>query len=884
MPPLRQRPSGIRSVGDLPGGTHFCVLYSSPRELLDAVVPFVAAGLESGALCSWEVRAPLTAEEATAALAAVVPDLAEHVARGRLELFAPGEGTPRADGELERTLDRAILAGFDGLRVVRHAPAEEEGRAIAAAVEDLGRLDVLAAVLVPRDLGVVGLMDRVQEHRFALVCDAGRWEVLKGSAARVASAALRRSEARLQTLFGQMSEGFAYCRIVLDAQGKPCDFIYLEVSPSFERLTGLAAREVLGKRATQVSPGIARAPFDWIGSYGRVALTGEPIRFESRSPRTDGWFAVSAFSPRPGYFAITFSDVTDRRRAEAERLAAEDQLRVTLRGVTASEQALRASEARLKLLSDSASLLLSTDDPQGVVSRLCRGVMEHLDCQVFFNYLSDPATGTLRLNAWAGIPDEEARRIGRLAYGVAVCGCVARDGQRMVAEDLRHNPDPRADLVRSYGVLAYCCHPLVAGGTILGTLSFGTRTRPHFSGEEVALMKTVADQVAVAMERIRSQRALHEANARLQEADRRKDEFIAVLSHELRNPLAPIQNSLHILDRAPPGGDQARRSMEVIRRQATHLARLVEDLLDVTRIANGKILLQRQRVDFCEVALKTVEDHLGSFSLAGVRLEKSLPGGALWVHADPTRLAQIVGNLLGNALKFTPRGGAVRLTLAVEQGSARLGVRDDGVGIAPEVLDRLFRPFSQADQTLDRSRGGLGLGLALVKGLAELHGGSASAASGGLGRGAEFTVTLPLEAAPPAAERAPSPRPARGHRVLVIDDNVESADTLRELLTLSGHEVRSAYDGAVGIAAAREFRPEVVLCDIGLPGISGYAVAQALRADPSLGGTYLVALSGYAHPDDVARAHEAGFDRHVAKPPALETLEEVFAAREAAAS
>jgi PAS domain S-box-containing protein len=839
----------------------------------------VRAGLEGNELCSWKVSEPLTVAEVTAALAAAVPDFAGHVAQGRVELAASSGGAAPARGELERELDRATLAGFDGIRLVRHAGTVEEARAVAAAVEEMGRLNVVAAILQPRaGLGVVGLLERVQDHRFALVCNGGRWELLAGSEARAGVAALRRSEEKLQTLFGQMSEGFAHCRIVLDARGRPCDFVYLEVNPSFERLTGFSAEEVLGRRVTQVVPGIERDPFDWIGKYGRVALTGEPIRFESRSTRQDRWYAVSAFGSQRGYFAITFTDITDRRRAEEERRVAEDQLRVTLRGVTESERALRASEARLKLLSDSASLLLSAEEPQGVVSRLCEGVMHHLDCQVFFNYLADPAAGSLRLNAWAGIPEAEARRIETLDYGVAVCGCVARDGRRIVAEEIQHSSDERTDLVRSYGVLAYCCHPLVAGGRTLGTLSFGTKTRPRFLDDEVALMKTVADQVAVAMERIEAQRALREANERLREADRRKDEFIAVLSHELRNPLAPIQNGLYILDRTPAGGDRARRALDVIRRQTLHLSRLVEDLLDVTRIARGKIRLQRERLDLGEAVRRTVDDHRASFTDAGIRLEARL-AGPCWVDADATRLAQIVGNLLGNALKFTPRGGQVALTLTAGEGSATLSVRDDGAGIAPEVLARLFRPFSQADQTLDRSRGGLGLGLALVRGLAELHGGTATASSEGLGHGAEFRVELPLAAEVRAAPSEPAPHPVRPRRVLVIDDNAESADTLRELLELCGHEVRAAYDGAAGVALARDYRPEVVLCDIGLPGMNGYSVARALRAEPTLDGTYLVALSGYALSDDVHRALEAGFHQHVAKPPDFAVLERLLETR-----
>jgi len=298
----------------------------------------------------------------------------------------------------------------------------------------------------------------------------------------------------------------------------------------------------------------------------------------------------------------------------------------------------------------------------------------------------------------------------------------------------------------------------------------------------------------------------------------------------------------------------------------------------VTRIARGKILLQRQRVDFVDVVGRTVEDYRESFSASGVHLDARLPEGSLWADADSTRLAQVVGNLLGNALKFTPPHGEVELELREEQGSAILRVRDSGVGIAPEVVERLFQPFSQAEQTLDRSRGGLGLGLALVRGLAELHGGSAAAASDGLGRGSEFTVRLPLEPAPQLAAPAPRVRPVLRYRVLVIEDNLDAADSLKELLELWGHEVKVAYDGPAGIALAREFRPELVLCDIGLPGMSGNAVARAFRADAALETAYLVALSGYALPDDIQRATESGFRRHLAKPPSIQALEELFAA------
>ena len=833
------------------------------------LVPFVRAGLEAHEACSWEVHRPLTVDDLTAALTRGVPRFAEYVARGQVELVSTTEEPARRPplGEaLERRLDRAILAGFDGLRIVCHAADRAEEGALRATLDASRGLNIIAALPFERaQLGVVELMERLQEHPFALVCNSGRWEVLRGSGARTARDGLERSEETLQSLFGNMTEGFAYHRIVLDDQGRPCDYVFLEVNPAFERLTGLLAEDIVGKRVTQVLPGIETDPTDWMGKYGRVALTGEPLQFESHAAALDRWYAVSAFSSRRGYFAVAFSDITARKRMDLERAA--------------SERALRASEARFKLLSDSASLLLSTDDPRRVVSTLCREVMEHLGCQVFFNYLADPGARQLHLNAYAGISEAEASRIQRLEYGAAVCGRVADDRQRVVAEDVLRSSDPRLELARSCGLQAYCCHPLVAEGRLLGTLSFGTRLRPRFVEEDVALMKTVADQVAVAMDRIQSQHALHEANRRLQETDRRKDEFLAVLSHELRNPLAPIQNSLHILERAAPGGDQARRSLEIIRRQATHLSRLVDDLLDVTRIARGKIELRRARVDAREVVRRAAEDFRGVLADRGLVFRTVLPEGEVWIDADATRIAQIVGNLLHNAAKFTRPGDEVMLSLRVHEAQAEIRLRDTGAGIEPALLPKVFGAFVQGKRTLARTEGGLGLGLSLVRGIAELHGGTARAESAGKGRGAELVVTLPL--ADSSAAQEPARPPARtwrskpGRRVLVVDDNVDAADSLAQIVEMLGHSVEVAYDGPTAIERARASAPDVVLCDIGLPGMSGYEVAQALRAagNPA----QIFALSGYAQPEDVKSSAAAGFDGHVAKPLAIEDLDRLLA-------
>jgi two-component system CheB/CheR fusion protein len=404
--------------------------------------------------------------------------------------------------------------------------------------------------------------------------------------------------------------------------------------------------------------------------------------------------------------------------------------------------------------------------------------------------------------------------------------------------------------------------PVIVGGAMLD----------EARREGVAFVLDIGD-------RKKAEQALRESERRLREEARRKNEFLGVLSHELRNPLAPIRNSLYILSRAAPGGEQARRALAVIDRQVRHATRLVDDLLDVTRITRGKVRLQRERVDLGELARRAVEDHRDLFAACGVRLEVRAAAEPVIVNADPTRLAQVMGNLLQNAAKFTPRGGETTLAVARSDATAEVTVRDTGVGLAPQVLDRLFEPFVQADSTLDRSTGGLGLGLALVKGLAELHGGSVAASSDGVGNGAAFTVRLPLERrrVPRLTLVDPGRVRAVARRILVIEDNVDAAATLEEALELDGHEVEVAHSGPEGLARARAFRPDAIVCDIGLPGMDGFQIARAIRADPLVGGVGLVALSGYAQAEDLERSREAGFDLHLAKPPDLDALERAVA-------
>ncbi|OFX25890.1 MAG: hypothetical protein A2V77_09725 [Anaeromyxobacter sp. RBG_16_69_14] len=370
------------------------------------------------------------------------------------------------------------------------------------------------------------------------------------------------------------------------------------------------------------------------------------------------------------------------------------------------------------------------------------------------------------------------------------------------------------------------------------------------------------------------------AQEAMQEEDRRKNDFLAMLSHELRNPLTPIRNATGLLRRTAPGTPDFDRARTILERQVALLARLIDDLLDLSRITRGKIVLKKERFDLVALVRTLLDDRCESLQADGLVVELELPDEPLSVEGDPARVAQAIGNLLENAQRYTDRGGVVHVEVSAEGGAAVLVVRDTGIGLGPAALEHVFTPFVQVGSSGVGRRGGLGLGLSLVKYLAELHAGSVEAHSAGEGCGSTFAFRIPLAARPSAlaAARPPavSPAPAGGRRVLVVEDNPDAAESLRLMLQLDGHEVEVAVTGEEGLARARAARPDVVICDIGLPGISGYDLARSLRADPSMEAC-LVAVTGYGQPQDRENALRSGFEHHLTKPYDHDDLQKLLA-------
>ena len=548
-----------------------------------------------------------------------------------------------------------------------------------------------------------------------------------------------------------------------------------------------------------------------------------------------------------------------------------------------AEQARRESEERLEIelaamqrLQEISIQMIQEDNVQALYEEILDAAVDIMRSDMASMQIVDEGEKALRLQTWRGFEPV----FGKLFEVVGpssntCCSCAMATGHRVVVPDVE-----TCDFIagtalenhRQMGIRAVQSTPLVSrGGSVLGVMSTHWRYPHQPSERDLHLLDVLARQAADLIER-------SQAEESLRQADRRKDDFLAMLGHELRNPLGIISTSAQILRRLAVSAPRPEelRDIDIIERQVTHTSQMLDDLLDISRISTGKIQLKKQCWDLRDIVRQTVEDYRERFVESSVGLELHLPDRAVSIMGDRTRLAQVLGNLLHNAYKFTDKGGRVNVKLQAEkQETAALSVADTGMGMEPEALGWVFEPFRQADRTLDRSLGGLGLGLALVKGMVQLHNGEVVASSDGVGRGSTFTIRLPTDDAEPPPALSPELEVENiSSRVLIIEDHRLAARNVRLLLEMSGYIVETAYSGPHGVELARKFRPDFVLCDIGLPGLDGYGVATALRLDVGLTKACLIALSGYA--EDERRAQQAGFNAYILKPVDIGELQKLI--------
>jgi len=627
-----------------------------------------------------------------------------------------------------------------------------------------------------------------------------------------------------------------------------------------------------------ITPDIASDP-GWSG-YHHLPL-GLGLRAAWSMP------IISSAGTVLGTFANYFSDARRPSRYEEEILEVLSPTAALAIERKQAEEALRETGRRLAAEIAALNRLHELTTRLVACSRLDEALDEMLDAAIT---VQGATMGTIAVyNAQHDAMEIVAQRGAGQPYldhfcavrsdDGSACGRAMRSGARVVIEDVDADPAyaPHRATAAQAGYRAVQATPLLSRrGELLGILSTHFSKPQPLSVRDLRVLDLYARLDADFFERIRAETALREA-------DRHKEEFLAMLGHELRNPLAPICNAVKLLHRKGPAEPEPEfcYARDVIDRQVQQLSRLVDDLLDASRISHGKITLEKIPVQLTEVVAWAVEASRPLIEASGQHLTVVQPSYPLRLLADPARLAQVLGNLLNNAIKYSPRGSHITLSTACEDGEAAIHVRDTGTGIAAELLPTIFDMFVQADRSLDRSQGGLGIGLALVRRLVALHGGRVEAFSKGLGQGSEFIVWLPLAEAPPTdvaplpaggastvMPGADLPAPSLPHRrILVVDDNQDSADSLALLLTFQGHQVHTAYDGSQALAAIDAFHPEVVLLDIGLPdGISGYDLARHLRRQPATSALRLIAMTGYGQEEDRRRSRGAGFDAHLVKP------------------
>jgi signal transduction histidine kinase/CheY-like chemotaxis protein len=540
-------------------------------------------------------------------------------------------------------------------------------------------------------------------------------------------------------------------------------------------------------------------------------------------------------------------DVTERKEAEAARNAL----------LRREAMRLRETETLLAV----SRTLGATLDPTETMRRVAREIAHALDADMVGAYLADPAQEWLRPVAGYRVPKDLLAAFQEVPIPIKNHPAIEEaftHGRAVwttdMARDVRVDRESYLRFPHQSDLFAPIC---IKKRSVGGFFVIWWRQQRPFTDDEVRLLEGICDLAGIFLENAQLYREAADANSA-------KDEFLATLSHELRNPLGAIATAAAALDHRGRTDDADVRLRQIIHRQTRHLARLVDDLLDVARVRAGKVVLHRQRLDLGELAgacVRSLRDGpRGREHRISLRVEPVIVAG------DPTRLEQVITNLVENALKYTPAGGDIAVEVVRDGGEAILRVTDTGHGIAPEMLPRIFELFAQGAQPLDRSLGGLGIGLTLSRRLVELHGGSIHAFSEGQGRGAQFIVRLPVDVTTAAAPALPARHVVTSRTILVVEDNDDARESLRMLLESLGHRVVEAADGPDGIRLALEARPDVLLIDLGLPGVNGYEVARTIRAGPLGKTARLIAVTGYGQTEDHRRTTEAGFDAHLVKP------------------
>jgi signal transduction histidine kinase len=542
-------------------------------------------------------------------------------------------------------------------------------------------------------------------------------------------------------------------------------------------------------------------------------------------------------------------DISERKRAEALLLA--------------SEQRLAAEAEQLAKLNARSTRLWQS-------RTLAGGLEEMLDAALD---LLGASAGAVQLRDDGGFVSVAAHRG---AEGELVSSAISE--QIVIADAQQEGAyEPLRRLLREAGFRAVIAAPLIAAhGTELGAILGLFRTVHQPAQQDLRRFNLYLRQAGDFIERVRLEEGLRDSEEALREADRRKDEFLALLAHELRNPLAPIRYALATSRKAGRSPEQRRRAEDIMERQVEHMSRLLDDLLDISRITRGTLELKKTSTELNSVIGAAIETARPLLDAKHHTLSLDLPKHPLQLDADAVRLSQAFSNLLINAAKYTNPGGNIHLLAAQDQGTAVITVRDNGIGISPEMMPQLFKLFSQPHAVAGNTEGGLGVGLALVRGLVTLHGGSVEARSEGIGRGSEFVVRLPLGlpvARQPDEDTDGRPGLGPGLKILVVDDNRDAADTCAMVLELSGHRVLTAYSARAALALGETFHPDVLVLDIGLPDLDGYQLAQSVRASSWGHGITLIAVTGWGQEEDRRRAMEAGFDHHLTKPIAAEKLE-----------